>query len=697
MKFRKENYILELDDRQGNILSLLDCRGKEYIGKRNPLARFALLDKDGNRRILTTDAALMHAEGGEEITLAFTGVGGENFSCTAKVRLGDSLTFWRLNVCNGTGDLLEWIDFPCVSVPADLRDNGGNFRLFSSMMEGVEISDATLREKTGPAALQAYPPRGWEGIYPGAAPMQFMAYYDGIRGLYFASHDPSGNYKFVEWAREGNSLRLSQQMYPQCGRAGEYSYDYDVVLGVFEGDWYGAAEIYRDWLYGAGVLTLPPLSENADIPDWIKASPVVVTYPVRGEKDHGSMPDNPAFFPYGNALPVLDGYAREWDSSLLVLLMHWESTAPWAPPYSWPPYGGEEMLRSFSDALHARGHRLGLYCSGLGWTQRSGILPDYSREEQFREEDIGRIVEVGPSHKLAFTPICGMPIREGYDMCPACEKTKQIAESELLKMAEGTGADYIQFFDQNLGGNTYACYSEEHGHPPAPGKWMAEEMRALVRRMKEKLRAEGSGAVLGCEAAACEPLVNDLFFNDLRYNINYKFGTPVPAYNFIFHGYVCNFMGNHNCSSMLVDLHRYPDYVYYRYAYSFLQGDVLTVVLKGGGKMNWEWDLPWDDDCEPDQEELSRFIRALNGARRQYAEFLVYGRAERPLPVKCAEEVQELSVGALQHMNSVLTARYGAGGRSCQFFVNWTGSEQHAECGGKTLLLKPKEIKAVLL
>ncbi len=725
MHFIRKNFQLQLDDRQGNIVSLLDCRKKQYIGQAHPLIRIALLDCNGERRIISSNDAVCSVirYGDDRCTVRFHMLGGERLSCTATVRFDDSLSYWRLQVENNTSDLLEWIEYPCIAVPCDLRGHGGNFKIFSSMMEGVEISDASLRELTGSAAVQAYPPRGWEGVYPGAAPMQFLAYYDGQYGLYFASHDTGGAYKFVEWKKERETIRLIQQTYPQAERNCLCELEYDVVLGVFEGDWYGAAEIYRRFVKSSGMLRIPPLSQNKDVPQWFKQSPIVVTYPVRGWKDHGNMEINAEYYPFVNAMSVLDGYRKAWDSKLLVLLMHWESTAPWAPPYVWPPMGGGDILQKFAVALHEQGDLLGLYCSGLGWTQQSGIIESYNREELFCKEGLASVVEVGPDHALRYTPICGWPIRRGYDMCPACDKVKQIATREVCKIARGVDVDYIQFFDQNLGGNTYACYSETHGHPPVPGKWMVEAMRVLVSNMQNELRAISphKRIVLGCEAAACEPLVNDLMFNDSRYNINYKFGTPVPAYSYVFHGYVCNFMGNHNCSSMLVDVEKYPEYVYYRYAYYFLQGDILTVVLKNGGKINWEWNVPWDDNVQPDQAQLSNYIRLLNDIRKAYPEYLQYGIMQRPYRIDTNEIVLELRIGnAKQYMAAVLTIRYlGEDGSDCQILANWTGGEQTVQVyvgacrlysgadrtqfenlrgeGLITIKLQPREVKVLLL
>lgn len=57
--------------------------------------------------------------------------------------------------------------------------------------------------------------------------------------------------------------------------------------------------------------------------------------------------------------------------------MHWEGSAPWAPPYVWPPYGDESIYLDFVKAMHAKGNLVGLYASGIGCTLKSNTDPTY--------------------------------------------------------------------------------------------------------------------------------------------------------------------------------------------------------------------------------------------------------------------------------------------------------------------------------
>ncbi len=683
MQIANKYYELTLDDKSGNISSFV-AGGKQFIARQTPLVTLRVIDGKGNVTRIASDIASEVTLGKGSAKIVYDRFGEENISCTVTVRFAedDANTYWGISLKNRSGKIVDSVTFPGVTVFDDLIDDGGTRRLFSSMMEGVEMRSTKLRSLTGPATHNPYPPRGWEGAYPGPAPMQFMAYYDGQDGLYFASHDAHANYKFVEWYAEDGGIVLLQEVYPQAAKK-DFELDYPVVLGAYKGDWYDAAAIYRDWVMSSGLLKLPKFKDNPDMPEWIYDSPVVMAYAIRGKTDCRDMEDN-GYYPYTNALQYVDKYSKAFDSRVMALLMHWEGTAPWAPPFVWPPYGDKNNFDEFSEKLHADGNLLGLYCSGLGWTQQSAGVLSYNMEQYFEENGIANYVEVGPTHELQYSTICGWPIRRGYDLCPACEPVKEIAENEIEKVVKGSDVDYFQFFDQNLGGNTYACYSENHGHPSVPGRWMAEEMLKVVHRMKKRAQEvrPDKKILIGCESAAAEPFVNDLFFNDLRYNINYLFGVPVPAYNYVFHGYVCNFMGNHNTSSSLIDLKNNDTNIYYRYAYSFAQGDIITFVLKNDGKINWEWTAAWDDEVEPDQDAIIAYIADLCAWRKGFLnEALNFGVMKKPLATESPLYSEELTVRAYgdrwkygdyyRNIDGAVTTRFDTDGGDIQVFVNY--------------------------
>ena len=578
----------------------------------------------------------------------------------------------------------DWIDFPRIRVPNDLVGTGGNAHFFWPGCEGVEFDELETREAGDfRSGLLSYPLTGIGCYYPGPCPMQFQAYYRPEGGLYFAAHDATHSPKGIEVAYEPgkNAIRPYFQHFAGSQHPMEFTLPYEMVLGGFQGDWQDAALIYRQWMQRCDTALPLKLRENPMVPDWLKNSPVIITYPVRGDGfDTGSLDGN-EYFPYGNALPTLRHYQKSWNSPVMALLMHWEGTAPWAPPYVWPPFGGEEIFKTFAKELHQDGNLLGVYCSGTAWTQTSTIDPRYSRTDEFERDHLAREMCKGPQGEM-FAKVCnggpGFGQRHGFEMCPTREWTHKTVCGEIAKIV-ASDVDYLQFFDQNQGCSAPLCYAAEHGHPQAPGAWLTQGMTSLLDAAEETIRTMDSKAVLGCENGAAEPYIRNLPLSDLRNHLAWFFAKPVPAYAMLFHEYVNNFLGNGVGMASRFDREKSPEFLQYRTAYCFICGDIISVLLKSAGEMHWSWVCKWNAPA-PDQIQLMTLIGNLNEWRRgKMKDYLVFGRMEKNFKVECGSWDLHFPDNKRKALSlpSVLGSHWSCDSRDAEILANFRNKSEN--------------------
>lgn len=583
---------------------------------------------------------------------------------------------WNIRVFNKEDDkYLDHIDFPRLVVPNDLIGLGGRGRLFWPAQEGCLVDDIDFRSRGGVQHQDlGFPSAGWGGSYPTSAQMQFMAHYNDKAGLYLATHDPYGGQKGFEFTKtEKNGILLELRLFSN-GTQGDYQLPYDVVTSVFHGDWYDAADLYRNWVLKSDLPLPPKIAENPDLPEWYHDSPVVITYPIRGKFDMGDMTPN-QLYPYENALPIIDRYAQELDSRIMALLMHWEGSAPWAPPYVWPPYGGEEKLNDFIHGLHAKDNLIGLYASGIGYTLRSNTDTTYNNYREYEEKGLKRVMKVAPNGELAWNNVCAGTYaqRLGWDMCPANKFVTDVVASQVRQIARHE-VDYVQYFDQNLGGGAYHCYGDkEHNHPYGPGEWLTKAMQHVLDSCCIAANLSDRKMLVGCEAAAAEPFMKYLRFNDARATINLSVGIPVPAYAYVYHEYVNNFMGNQNQVSGCINHELSPYNLLQRLAYAFVAGDMLTLIIRDDGDLIWDWDGAWDGFM-PNQHQTIELVRNLNSWRRHAGkDFLVYGQMLKPLEFSGSYPVPMYNKQVWRDIlfASVFTSRWEFRGHKAQFFVNY--------------------------
>ena len=568
---------------------------------------------------------------------------------------------FRADVQNRTDALIEWLEYPGVSWKDDL-DGSKRSNILWMFNEGSLVS--YNKDKMWPYEDPKYPSWGSFGVFPNMIESQFLAYlYDG-GGLYVGCHDDKANVKQIDFYHKDERIKLQLRFYSGVDYGEDFSLSFDVVFRFFRGEWRDACDIYREWFEKN--TTVKRICENDSLPTWYKEeSPLVVALPVLGAHDTAEMKPN-KLYPYDNLLREVERIAEKTKSKLLVLLMQWEGTAPWAPPYVWPPYGGEENFVRFAEKLHAMGHYLGLYCSGFAWTQQSRTLPSYNREKEFAERHLEREMCVGPDQKLEYRTVC-TPQMRGYDFCAKSAVLKDIMAQEVGHMLDA-GADYIQLLDQNHGGCSYFCYSKSHGHPPVPGKWQAEAVNDRLCYVKRDKN------LFGCESAAAEPFLENLSLSDNRWTLAELVGDPVPAYAYIYHSRVNNFMGNQTCCEIKYDENDFC----YREAYSFLAGDLLTIVIDEDGEIMHHWGAARKGVKKPDQATGFEFVKNINRWRVAAKEYLVYGDMVKPLAYKADGECVFTVFRRRdfeKRVPKVMSNAFAFNGKRADVFVNYTREE----------------------
>ena len=625
---RKSVYDAVLSGENGALVSFVHKAAgnrKEILRKETNDALFVLriLRDDGSFSILSDRDAVCRVIRQEDqisvIADRFSGFPG--LGVTVRIDAEEQGLAYTADIENGTAHYIESFFCPCVYVSSKLRDNGGKGSIFSPREEGMLIHDARR--------IRALPVSGTNArdltdtFYPGYISMQYMAYLEGEAGLYVAAHDTAGIPKVI-WPQPTDSgIWLCIGAFPCVAPEQSWRQPYPVVVRPVGGTWTDAAEEYRQFLE-SGSFPLPPkLRSNPKIPDWVYASPLEIVYPPRSVRGTGYMGPN-EFFPYVQAVKYLDDLSEETESSVMALLPYWEGSAPWAPPFVWPPYGGEDMFDEFVEKMHASRHYVGLYCSGLHWTEHHNLVPEYDMTRYREVHGLTDAMCLYPDGAFIERPAGN--IRTGFTMCCSCRQTRDIAMDQCQHILDAQ-VDYIQYFDQHHGGMAYPCYSKNHRHPPCFGVWNTHAMKALYSGMNH-LEAKNTGRhpVIGTEAGAADYYCGELYLNDLRWQSNLPMGEIVPAYSYVLHEYTVNYMGNQAGVDNWIERAANPDSILFALAFSFISGNALTLVLKSGGEIHYDWGLSWLHPG-PRQAPVKKLTRNLNAMRRGPANrFLIGGR-----------------------------------------------------------------------
>lgn len=675
MTFSVNNGCISLDLKNG-IISSVCYNGEEISAKQSPIFFVRLIDKAG--KVFDFDATTAkQVDISEDSKTVVYSQFEESIFVTLRFELKKKGVNVRFAVENNTGKIIEHVDImPFVLKP--FIKNGGIGKMLYPFNEGAIVEDDDLRTLCHFKYQEPeYPSQGSFGVFPNMVQSQFMAYLFGKHGLYVGAHDEKRGLKGIDYYQidEQKNIKIQMRIYSGKSYGEDFAIDYDMVYEFFDGEWQDGADIYKKWFYEHLPVGLKKVRENENLPAWYHDFPLILAYPVRGLHDMDEMTPN-ELFPYVNALPYVDKFAKATGAKILVLLMHWEGTAPWAPPYVYPPFGGEEEFDKFFNALKERGHLLGVYCSGFSYTEQSNVLPSYDCKEILKDKETFKAFCAGRDGKVLHSKICEGQ-RVGYDLCIASDKGREILDEAYNPLFDKK-LDYVQILDQNHGGGQYFCYSNEHNHPPCVGPWMTEEMQKLLNEWNIK----ADKTLLGCESASSEPFLPNLLFSDNRFELVQFIGKCVPLYAYIYHEFLHNFMGNQVCCLFGADSYLY------RLAYSFSAGDMPTLVLSPKGVILSYWGQRDIEDI-PNEESVLKFIKNLREFYLENINFLCYGNMVKPLPYKtCEYTYRNDFYGRSYTAEEVLTSAFEYDGKKIQLFINYNEDERTVEFGGKQIAIQ---------
>lgn len=570
-----------------------------------------------------------------KLTGYYKGVGGFNLDviCTIQANINDRYTKWNITVINNEGlDIID-VQYPYVicRYEMDGTPNTESIVLPHGYGSGHVISGGLrFHPNAERHRLVADDWKRWElherngncNHYPGMQYAQFLAYHNDRAGLYIACNDTEANIKRFEALHREPGFRLGVAHVGDWPKQGTRTLEYDILMTSFTGDWYDAADLYREWSFNQKWF-IPLYKKN--IPQWLADSPVYLTVRPAGILDM-SYEMVEEFLPLKEkVIPLLESVAEKLQASLAVILMGWERAGSWVSPDSFPPVGGEEGMKEFITALREHGWQGGTFSNGTRyifeqcWSRYDGrdYLDAIGAEEGVAKEADGSL------HLENWENF-----RSAYLACIGSKKGRQTS-IDFVEHLISWGMESLQYLDQNNGGSVFPCFATDHDHPPMPGKWMHEKLQELMQGFEEAEKRQGMGTVVHSAESGLNEMCLPMFHQTELRIFPENYGTDVvPMYQYLFHECIAlqGMMGNAP----------EPYHLALRNAANCVLGGMPGGVLTGDGtlldKNTNNWAL-WEPHVE-NSEQAFEMIRTVAALRRGVGkDYLLYGRMLRPAMV----------------------------------------------------------------
>ncbi len=452
------------------------------------------------------------------------------------------------------------------------------------------------------------------GRYPGGIALQLMAFYNDQAGLYFAAHDAGQHPKDLlmgPFADLGTTPVLSLTHLCSELPGQDVAVPYDAIVGVFHGDWYAAADLYKAW--ATRQWWCAQKLWDRDVADWLREG---VGGVFQMSNYHIPRLD------LNHSLDLIAETVNEQSATagvpLLGLLFNWEGGGAWTGPAGFfPPREGEAAFRAAMSRLQAAGNRGFVYITGNNWYVKIGYDPPWDSWPRFRAEGEGLALRRPDGE---YTVMSWYGNWEVVRLCPAPPAALEL-HAAVLQQCLDLGCTVVQIDNFPCGGSE-ACYDAAHGHPRGHGPWWSEACGRMLAELRRRAKAAHPDCALTTEGVA-ENFIPWLDLYDQRagnmeYFGHYGRGLPmggetIPLFNYVYNEYIGAYY------AAMPECNR-PEVLYWTRG---LGKAICQGVLPTGGRY-------FPDPPEHNPVTVAFYQKIVRATGRELYPYLMFGEMLRP-------------------------------------------------------------------
>lgn len=441
---------LAFDRHDGHLVELTD-RGtrQRFVTAGDSLGLWVIHLRTGQLASTRAKAFVAHRAGSRGVELVWTNIeGAPGLRVVASAQLQGSapMSEWRLRLEGMSGLVIDSVAFPRVTGIPSL---GAGEELAVPRWMGTRTREPR-RLLAGPDAKG----QRLEWFSPGALSFQAIALYRaGGPGLYAAAYDSLDYRKsFAMWGdARGNAGYEMVHLLENPGEGDRYEMSYPAVLGTFVGDWFTAAERYREWGTKQRWARESRLVTGR-LPEWVTKTGLWV-------------------WNRGRSPMVLEPAAALQQQLGLPVSVFWHWWHKGAYDTSFPDYlpprEGETRFKEAVRTAHERGLHAIVYMNQRLWCLDT---PSWTAEQ-------GERAAVRKSDGTIRTEVYNIfnPLP-----CATMDVTTQQWRDKYAGIAQEVlqsyGLDGI-YMDQAV--LSLVCYAPDHGHPVGGGHYWLPGFRAL--------------------------------------------------------------------------------------------------------------------------------------------------------------------------------------------------------------------------